>query len=96
MGLKINLVTYFEDVGANYEWLTRLPVNKISLDFTRGDNLGLIEKHGFPADKTLGAGVVDGRSVFKDTAEAADILKRIASSVSDVHVQSSCSLQHTP
>ena len=26
----------------------------------------LIEKHGFPADKRLGAGVVDGRSVWAD------------------------------
>jgi 5-methyltetrahydropteroyltriglutamate--homocysteine methyltransferase len=26
----------------------------------------LIEKHGFPNDKRLGAGVVDGRSVWAD------------------------------
>lgn len=26
----------------------------------------LIEKHGFPGDKRLGAGIVDGRSVWAD------------------------------
>lgn len=45
----------------------------ISLDFlgVPGSALGcatgeLIAKHGFPADKRLGAGVVDGRSVWAD------------------------------
>ena len=28
----------------------------------------LIEQHGFPEDKRLGAGVVDGRSVWADGA----------------------------
>lgn len=66
-------MTYYDDIGEAYEWAVKLPVAAISLDFlgVPGSALGnetaaLIEKHGFPADKRLGAGVVDGRSVFAD------------------------------
>ncbi len=66
-------VTYYDDIGDAYEWAVKLPVQAISLDFlgVPGSALGnetalLIEKHGFPSDKRLGAGVVDGRSVFSD------------------------------
>ncbi len=45
----------------------------MSLDFlgVPGSALGcatadLIAKHGFPSDKRLGAGIVDGRSVWAD------------------------------
>lgn len=45
----------------------------ISLDFlgvpgseVASKTADLIEKHGFPDDKRLGAGVVDGRSVWAD------------------------------
>ena len=66
-------VTYYDDIGDAYEWAVQLPVEAISLDFlgVPGSALGnetaaLIEKHGFPSNKRLGAGVVDGRSVFAD------------------------------
>lgn len=58
--------------------------------------MGLVEKHGFPGDKTLGAGVIDGRTVFKDSAEAKALLERVSGSVSKVEASTSCSLQHTP
>ena len=66
-------MTYYDDIGDAYEWAVKLPVQAVSLDFlgVPGSALGnetaaLIEKHGFPSDKRLGAGVVDGRSVFAD------------------------------
>lgn len=64
-GPPINLVTYFDDLGEAYPWVVELPVSTISLDFTRGTNLELIRKHGWPSGLTLGAGVVDGRSVWR-------------------------------
>lgn len=73
-----------------------LPVNKIHLDFTRGDNMDFIEKQGFPSDKILSAGVIDGRSVFKDTVEAKSLLERVSASVKNVEASTSCSLQHCP
>lgn len=76
--------------------MTNLPVSKIHLDLTRGDNIELIEKHGFPSDKILSAGVIDGRSVFKDTVEAKGLLDRVSASVKNVEASTSCSLQHCP
>ena len=29
----INLVTYYDDLGENYEWVVQLPVQAVSLDF---------------------------------------------------------------
>lgn len=60
--------------GECYPWIVQLPVAVVSLDF-RGvpgaaignQTLNLIAKHGFPAGKVLGAGVIDGRSVWADT-----------------------------
>jgi 5-methyltetrahydropteroyltriglutamate--homocysteine methyltransferase len=60
----INMVSYFEDVGAaNLRWLCGLErVNIISLDCTRGDTLALLQAAPgcFPATKILGAGVSAG------------------------------------
>lgn len=83
-------------MGKNYEWIVKLPVQKVSLDFVYGNNLSLVEKYGFPSDKTLGAGVVDGRSVFKDSKHALNTLEKLESKVKDIHVGTSCSLQFCP
>ncbi|GAB4350858.1 MAG: hypothetical protein OHK0047_44800 [Leptolyngbyaceae cyanobacterium] len=47
-----------------------LPVAGISLDFTRGRNLDLLQQHGFPADKQLGVGIVDARNIWKIRPES--------------------------
>lgn len=97
VGLPIQLVTYFDDLGDTYEWVVQLPVTGISLDFTRGNNLELVKTHGFPSDKTLAAGVVDGRNIWKirhDTVLATlNALKAIAP---NLRVQPSSSLQFVP
>jgi len=98
-GPAINVVTFFEDIGIeNYKWLTSLDeVSVISLDFTRGDSLLLIESFGFPPSKTLGVGIIDGRNVWKvDPALAEDVLDRIPDSVSTIRVQPSAPLQYIP
>jgi 5-methyltetrahydropteroyltriglutamate--homocysteine methyltransferase len=67
-GPKIHLVTFFDDLGdETFKWLHAAPKNVVgvSLDFTRGDNLGLLAKHGFPKHLVLGAGVVDARNVWQ-------------------------------
>ncbi|GJQ14670.1 hypothetical protein GpartN1_g6461.t1 [Galdieria partita] len=95
--VPINLVTYYDDLGKTYPWVVKLPVQTISLDFVRGDNLSLVKKHGFPADKKLGAGVLDGRSVWKDTGYAAQVIKELEAIVkTSIIVQPSCSLMHVP
>jgi 5-methyltetrahydropteroyltriglutamate--homocysteine methyltransferase len=94
--LPINLVTYFDDLGDTYSWSVDLPVAALTLDFTRGDNLSLLEQHGWPKDKTLCAGVVDGRSIWSTRpTEVHDILNRIRQHA-DVRVSASSSLQFVP
>jgi len=95
-GLPLNLVTYFDDLGAAYPWAVELPVSTLSLDFTRGDNLGLIRRHGWPKDKTLGAGVIDGRNIWRiRPAEVTPIVEELEQ-VTDLRISPSCSLQFVP
>ncbi len=97
VGLRINLVTYFDDLGESYPWIVALPVDVISLDFTRGDNLALIRAHGWPQDKTLGAGVVDARSVWRvRPAETMALLETLRGYAPQVRIGASSSLQFVP
>ncbi|TDI86188.1 MAG: 5-methyltetrahydropteroyltriglutamate--homocysteine S-methyltransferase [Chloroflexi bacterium] len=94
--LPINLVTYFDDLGDTYAWAVDLPVAALTLDFTRGDNLSLVEQHGWPKDKTLCAGLVDGRSIWAiGPAEVLDTLNRIQRH-GGIRLSASSSLQFVP
>lgn len=100
-GPAINMVSFMEDVGeANYKWLISVnQISVVSLDFTRGENLTFLEKHGFPMTKTLGAGLVDSRSVWRvDPSIVKPVLGRLARVVKDspIRIQPSGSLQYTP
>lgn len=99
---KLNLMvqTYFEAVD-DYEHLISLPVQGIGLDFVHGyaKNLKSIQTHGFPANKTLAAGVIDGRNIWRsDLAAQLDLLHQLKSNISiaNLIVQPSCSLLHVP
>jgi 5-methyltetrahydropteroyltriglutamate--homocysteine methyltransferase len=97
---KLLLQTAYGHVGEAYSTLAALPVDGIGLDFVRGpENLELMARDGFPADKWLAAGVVDGRNVWtNDLAASLDLLGRIQEHVpSDrLMISASCSLQHVP
>ena len=96
VGPPINLVTYFDDLGETYSWAVDLPVATISLDFTRGDNFSLIEKHGWPKDKELCVGIVDGRSIWSvQPAIVYETFKRVQEHA-EVRVSASSSLQFVP
>ncbi|KAG7400699.1 hypothetical protein PHYBOEH_004746 [Phytophthora boehmeriae] len=101
--ISINLATYFEEINHEvYQWFATSPVSAISLDFTRGDNLSVLQKFGFPAGKRLGAGLIDGRSVWKFNPETvlnqvSEIKKVLAASEkTELTIQTSSSLQHVP
>ncbi|RJE86937.1 5-methyltetrahydropteroyltriglutamate--homocysteine S-methyltransferase [Paenibacillus sp. 1011MAR3C5] len=99
-GLNILLQTYFESVD-NYEAIVQLPVQGIGLDFVHGlkGNLAAIKQFGFPSDKVLGAGVIDGRGIWKASLrEKLALAQELAGLVSPdrLIVQSSCSLLHVP
>jgi 5-methyltetrahydropteroyltriglutamate--homocysteine methyltransferase len=96
---KILIKTYFDHVGEAYPVLRDLPVEGIGLDFVAGEgkNAELIAEHGGLGDKTLFAGVVNGRNIwindFEKTLELLDSLKGAASKIV---VSTSSSLQHVP
>ncbi|WP_152393483.1 5-methyltetrahydropteroyltriglutamate--homocysteine S-methyltransferase [Paenibacillus guangzhouensis] len=99
-GLNVLLQTYFESVE-HYSEIIQLPVQGIGLDFVHGltGNLKAIQDIGFPADKFLGAGVIDGRGIWRaDLREKLGLLEVLSKIVSEdrILVQSSCSLLHVP
>ncbi|NJL64012.1 MAG: 5-methyltetrahydropteroyltriglutamate--homocysteine S-methyltransferase [Methylacidiphilales bacterium] len=97
VGLFINLVTYFDDLGETYNWVMELPVNGISLDLTRGRNFELIKNYGFPADKRLGLGIVDARNIWQiRPEEIISKLEVIKEVVKEFTIQPSASLQFVP
>ena len=66
-----------------------VPLQAISLDFlgvpgseVASKTADLIEKHGFPEGKRLGAGVVDGRSVWADGETPAALIAALQAKVS--------------
>jgi len=99
-GVGMHLVAPYDDLGQAFEWAPRLPgVTAVGLDFTTGDNLGLLRKSGWPAGVRLGAGVVDGRSVWAEADAAAATLAAVRAAAGqgvDVAVQPSCTLAHLP
>lgn len=94
--LPINLVTYFDDLGDTYSWVVELPVSVLTLDFTRGRNLECVTVSGWPEEKTLAAGVVDGRSVWRVWPTAVLPLLRQIESFAPVRISASSSLQFVP
>lgn len=98
--LNIMLQTYFESVE-NYSDIINLPVKGIGLDFVHGisGNISSIQAQGFPSDKVLGAGIIDGRGIWKASLrEKLTILEQLSGFVTSdrLIVQSSCSLLHVP
>ena len=95
-GLSVLLQTYFGDVRDIYSHLVQLPVEAIGLDFLEGrKTLDLVKEHGFPADKVLYAGVVNGKNIWRnDYAKTLALLEEIPAQ--NVVLSTSCSLLHVP
>ncbi|MFS8905361.1 5-methyltetrahydropteroyltriglutamate--homocysteine S-methyltransferase [Synechococcus sp. O70.2] len=95
--VPIHLVTYFDDLGNTYPWVVELPVAGIGLDFTRGNNLELLQTYGFPRSKQLGVGLVDARNVWKIRPQRVlSILESIQKVTTNLRIQPSASLQFVP
>lgn len=63
----LQLQTYFGDVRDCYSEICNLDFDGVGLDFVEGkQSLTLVKKSGFPADKILFAGVVNGKNIWKN------------------------------
>lgn len=96
--LKVLLQTYFGDVRDCYEELAALDFDGIGLDFLEGKKtLELIKTYGFPEDKILFAGVVNGKNIWKCNYRIAlNLLEEIRQHASHIVISTSCSLLHVP
>lgn len=95
---KILLQTYFGDVRDIYGDLIKQPFDGIGLDFIEGkETLNLIEKYGFPEDKLLFAGLVNGKNIWKNHYERTlNRLDELKNRKINVVLSTSCSLLHVP
>lgn len=95
-GAKILLQTYFGDIRDIYGVVTSLDFDAIGLDFIEGRKTAqLIKDNGFPEDKILFAGVVNGKNIWRNNYKATlSALKDI--NAKNVVVNTSCSLLHVP
>ncbi|WP_087972681.1 5-methyltetrahydropteroyltriglutamate--homocysteine S-methyltransferase [Oceanobacillus rekensis] len=96
--LKLIIQTYFEHI-IHYKEIVEFPVHAIGIDFVFGDSLELIKQNGFPEDKVLAAGVINGRNVWRANLEdKIDQLKIIQqySKSDQLIIQPSSSLLHVP
>ena len=96
--LKVLVQTYFGDVRDIYHELTFLDFDGIGLDFIEGkETKSLIKKEGFPKNKLLFVGIVNGKNIWKnhygDSLATITWLKN--SEISTV-INTSCSLLHVP
>ncbi len=96
--IKVLLQTYFGDIRDCYQEVTSLPFDGIGLDFIEGNNtLELVKRFSFPADKTLFAGVVNGKNIWRNNYEQTlRILDELKKSGADIVLSTSCSLLHVP
>ncbi|MBR1905678.1 MAG: 5-methyltetrahydropteroyltriglutamate--homocysteine S-methyltransferase [Clostridiales bacterium] len=98
--LKILLQTYFGDIRDIYNNVTSLDFDLIGIDFVEGrKSLELVKQNGFPKGKTLVAGVVNGKNIWRNNyAKTLGILNELKNIVSEnfLVVGTTCSLLHVP
>ena len=95
-GAKILLQTYFGDIRDIYAEVIKLDFDLIGIDFVEGrKSLELVKTNGFPSDKTLVAGLVCGKNIWRnDYKKTLSALKEIGAA--NVVLGTSCSLLHVP
>ncbi|MCV7191554.1 5-methyltetrahydropteroyltriglutamate--homocysteine S-methyltransferase [Mycolicibacterium brumae] len=92
----IFVATYFGDPGAGLPALAGTPVEAIGVDLVYGPNTAIATVPEL-ASKTLVAGVVDGRNIWRTDLQAAlSKLATLLGSAESVVVSTSCSTLHVP
>ncbi|HUE34161.1 MAG TPA: 5-methyltetrahydropteroyltriglutamate--homocysteine S-methyltransferase, partial [Mycobacterium sp.] len=95
----IYVATYFGDPGASLAGLARTLVEAIGVDLLAGGDAAVASIVGAPelAGKTLVAGIVDGRNIWRTDLESAlGKLATLLGSAANVAVSTSCSTMHVP
>ena len=95
-GVKVLLQTYFGDIRDIYDEVTALDFDAVGLDLIEGRKTAeLVSQKGFPADKILFAGVVNGKNIWRNNyKKSLETLKSLKAA--NIVVSTSCSLLHVP
>ena len=96
--VRVLLQTYFGDVRDCYKDIISMDFDGIGLDFLEGKQTKeLIRKYGFPQNKILFAGLVNGKNIWKCNYEKTlDELNELRSYAPQLVLSTSCSLLHVP
>ncbi|WP_282674320.1 5-methyltetrahydropteroyltriglutamate--homocysteine S-methyltransferase [Lactococcus cremoris] len=95
--LKVLLQTYFGDLRDSYQEIIKLYFDGIGLDFVEGrESVKLVQKYGFPQDKLLFAGVVNGKNIWRNHYQKTLSLLKDLGNIDNIVINTSCSLQHVP
>ncbi|WP_349945926.1 5-methyltetrahydropteroyltriglutamate--homocysteine S-methyltransferase [Lacrimispora sp. BS-2] len=96
--VNVLLQTYFGDVRDCYQDITELDFDGIGIDFIEGKkSLELVKAKGFPSGKTLFAGIVNGKNIWKNNyAKSLEIISELQKHCRNVVLETSCSLLHVP
>lgn len=93
--IKVLLQSYFGDIRDAYDTVVSLPFAGIGLDFVEGRKTLELVKGGFPQDKVLFAGVMNGKNIWRNNyQQTLDVLKQI--NHDQLVLTTSCSLLHVP
>lgn len=95
---NVLLQTYFGDIRDCYEAVTSLPFDGIGLDFLEGKrSKELVAQYGFPTEKILFAGLVNGKNIWKCNYEKTlTVLNELKEYAAQIVLSTSCSLLHVP
>jgi 5-methyltetrahydropteroyltriglutamate--homocysteine methyltransferase len=95
---RVLVASYFGDLGEALPALLDTPVEALALDLVTGPgNLDLLTARGPQPDRTIVAGLVDGRNVWRtDLPAAAATAATLLGLAGEVAVATSCSLLHVP
>lgn len=96
--IKVLLQTYFGDIRDIYQTAIDLPFDGLGLDFVEGrKNLTLINEFGFPNDKILFAGVINGKNIWRNRYDQTVLLiNQLKVKSPSIVLNTSCSLLHVP
>ena len=96
--LKVLLQTYFGDIRDCYENVASLNFDGIGLDFLEGRKTKeLVERYGFPKEKILFAGLINGKNIWKCNYEKTLVtLSELKKYANQIVLSTSCSLLHVP
>jgi len=95
---KVLLQTYFGDIRDCYREVVTMNFAGIGLDFIEGKKtMELVENLGFPEDKTLFAGIVNGKNIWRNNySHTVRLIDELSKYCKNMALSTSCSLLHVP